>query len=693
MLQFLIGLSLSLYSAFVLKTLTDWRADVLKFVKNILDSGKNLLEEGQGLLDPVKDTANSTRKSAEKIEVIAGRLKSDLPPKLKSVSQNIKDANEALVRLQPQITAALQELPASVVGILNEAIDFLEGRSPDLKSLSEDIKQVRLAIDDPNAANDKDIVAIISKIAEKLHKDGDSNSLSETLKDTGAKLDKAAESLGALAFVIVGNSAPLTLAVLTTLSAVSIIKDIVDALRIKKGALLSISLRFPTSDIGVKIPIPGPDIDITLISAGEVIDRGIQVPEKDISIFPVPSKLNDFLNKVSNAKQQANQALDAPEIAEDVKDAFNAIGQGLKNTGKIVENASTTLLETNEAIGKFTPVLDSVSEKLTKFSEEFLNTATKLKPFGATIVNRSGELQNSIDANFPALTNSLNNIITEIETLDITTPLGALEDTADEIQKIANLIDDGTDLDSPNKEDFRQRINDILKILASVVRTGEDFDKLFKPLYLIVVALHALLLITGLVLILRSDIFGGKAPNPPEPIPSNPPSPVEPPDDLRSDRGIDYTQLRDLLKGKKWEEANQLTSALILELANQRQQGYLVDKDTRSLSCQDLRTINQLWMRYGDGHFGLSVQASLWESIGGQTSYDTSNSEVGYQLSKRFESLVGWDNSQTSSAIQPGVVSDGYLPFRPSADGGSRDSWGGWWISAISGRLKSCEIK
>ena len=430
MLQFLIGLILSLYSAFVLKTLADWRANVLKFAKEILKSGRDLLEEGRQLLNPVKDAADSTRRSADKIDSIAGNLKRDIPPKLKEVSQNIKNANEALVRLQPEISAAIQELPANVVGILNEAIEFLESRSPDVKSLSEDVKQVRLTIDDPNAANEKDIVAIINKIAKKLHETGNSDSLSETLRDTGAKLDKAAEFLGALAFVIVGDSAPLTLAVLTTLSAVLIIKDIVDALTIKKGILLSISLRFPTSDIGVSIPIPGPDIDVTLIRSGEVIDKIIEVPERDISIFPIPSKLQDFLNKVEDAKQKAQQALDAPGIANNVTSAFNAVGQGLKNTGGFVESASNTLLETNEAIGKFAPTLDSVSEKLTKLSEEFTNKATKLKPFGATIVDRSGKLQRAIDADFPVVASSLEKIITEIESLDIVTPLGEVQDAA-----------------------------------------------------------------------------------------------------------------------------------------------------------------------------------------------------------------------------------------------------------------------
>ncbi|MBD2364806.1 GUN4 domain-containing protein [Anabaena minutissima FACHB-250] len=162
---------------------------------------------------------------------------------------------------------------------------------------------------------------------------------------------------------------------------------------------------------------------------------------------------------------------------------------------------------------------------------------------------------------------------------------------------------------------------------------------------------------------------------------------------LSTNQRVDYTRLRNLLQNQQWEEANHLTSALILKLANQEQQGYLVSKDTENLACRDIRTINQLWTQYSNGRFGLSVQARLWKSIGGQTSYDASTLMEGYQLSRRFESLVGWNNSQSSSAIQSEAVPNGYWPFRPTKDGGIQNAWGGGWISSISKRLESCKIK
>ncbi|MBC1192826.1 GUN4 domain-containing protein [Microcystis aeruginosa CS-558/01A06] len=36
-----------------------------------------------------------------------------------------------------------------------------------------------------------------------------------------------------------------------------------------------------------------------------------------------------------------------------------------------------------------------------------------------------------------------------------------------------------------------------------------------------------------------------------------------------------------------------------------------------NLPCEDLRTINQLWLHYSQGKFGFSVQKDIYESLGG----------------------------------------------------------------------------
>ena len=104
---------------------------------------------------------------------------------------------------------------------------------------------------------------------------------------------------------------------------------------------------------------------------------------------------------------------------------------------------------------------------------------------------------------------------------------------------------------------------------------------------------------------------------------------------LKSDRNVDYTKLRDLLEAQKWQEADEETANVMLQAAERTSQGYLSSSDIESIPCEDLRTINQLWLKYSDGKFGFSVQKDIYESLGGTKEY---NEEIWSNFSER----VGW---------------------------------------------------
>ncbi|MEM9927859.1 MAG: GUN4 domain-containing protein [Cyanobacteria bacterium P01_D01_bin.50] len=87
-------------------------------------------------------------------------------------------------------------------------------------------------------------------------------------------------------------------------------------------------------------------------------------------------------------------------------------------------------------------------------------------------------------------------------------------------------------------------------------------------------------------------------------------------DDLSSEKGVDYTRLRDLLKAGNWKEADEETLTVMLKAAGREKQDYLNSDDLENFPCTDLRTIDQLWVRYSNGRFGFSVQKRIWESVG-----------------------------------------------------------------------------
>lgn len=141
---------------------------------------------------------------------------------------------------------------------------------------------------------------------------------------------------------------------------------------------------------------------------------------------------------------------------------------------------------------------------------------------------------------------------------------------------------------------------------------------------------------------------------------------------------------RDQLKGAlsvgEWEEANRLTSIILLQAGKQYSRGYLIAKDIRALPCKTLQEVDYWWNNSSNGHFGLSTQAQLWHQMKGKTFEDVT----------QFEDRIGWlgelDFLSTITAPK------GHLPLRPVKPTGMADAWGGGWIQEMPKRLIACNI-
>ncbi len=119
-----------------------------------------------------------------------------------------------------------------------------------------------------------------------------------------------------------------------------------------------------------------------------------------------------------------------------------------------------------------------------------------------------------------------------------------------------------------------------------------------------------------------------------KPTPQN--IPIQPnPVPLKSAKNIDYRKLEQLLKNKQWYEADELTTQLMLKAANRKKRRWLDRDDIRTFPCEDLRTIDQLWVHYSGGKFGFSVQKKLWLECGGKIG------ECDYEVFRKFAAKVG----------------------------------------------------
>lgn len=98
-----------------------------------------------------------------------------------------------------------------------------------------------------------------------------------------------------------------------------------------------------------------------------------------------------------------------------------------------------------------------------------------------------------------------------------------------------------------------------------------------------------------------------------------PQSPTQHPLDaipLNSEKGINYSYLRKLLKAGQWQSADSITLDLMLEATQRDSKGWLDSDSLRTFPRKDLKTIDQLWMTASNGHFGFSAQKKIWEECG-----------------------------------------------------------------------------
>jgi serine/threonine-protein kinase len=103
---------------------------------------------------------------------------------------------------------------------------------------------------------------------------------------------------------------------------------------------------------------------------------------------------------------------------------------------------------------------------------------------------------------------------------------------------------------------------------------------------------------------------------------------------LNSARGVDYTRLRDLLAAGKWKEADMETRNVMLKATKGEKERYF-NKPIDNFPCDDLRTIDHLWVTYSQGRFGFSVQKKIWLEVGGKDDY---------KAIEKLGDYVGWHN-------------------------------------------------
>ncbi|QSJ17767.1 GUN4 domain-containing protein [Nostoc sp. UHCC 0702] len=117
---------------------------------------------------------------------------------------------------------------------------------------------------------------------------------------------------------------------------------------------------------------------------------------------------------------------------------------------------------------------------------------------------------------------------------------------------------------------------------------------------------------------------------------------------LKSESGINYNPLQQLLAVQDFQAADRMTIQKMCELTGPMavQRKWLYFTEVENSPAVDLQTINNLWLVHSEGKFGFSVQREIWLSLG--KNWDNFWPKIGWKRGNnwtRYPNEFTWDLS------------------------------------------------
>jgi energy-coupling factor transporter ATP-binding protein EcfA2 len=169
-----------------------------------------------------------------------------------------------------------------------------------------------------------------------------------------------------------------------------------------------------------------------------------------------------------------------------------------------------------------------------------------------------------------------------------------------------------------------------------------------------------------------------------------------------------YQRLAYLLAIGQWEQADQETFRVMLQVTGKENRSYLLAEDLLQFPCSDLRMINFLWTTYSQGRFGFGVQKKLYIECGANLNRQYANAGIWeqFRIWEQFGEKVGWRVAGNWIPYQEltfhATAPIGHLPvpfvnvelyrWRSDRQPGEQGRRRAAAISAIATRLAQCNL-
>jgi hypothetical protein len=144
-----------------------------------------------------------------------------------------------------------------------------------------------------------------------------------------------------------------------------------------------------------------------------------------------------------------------------------------------------------------------------------------------------------------------------------------------------------------------------------------------------------------------------------------------------------YQQLEEYLKNGQWKEADQETYQLMITTVGKDVGQWFESEELLNFPCEELKTIDGLWVKHSNGHFGFSVQKDIYLECGG-----IADGKYYQEAWNQFCHILGWAKEGKYMSIKYELGSPkGHLPWYFG------ETWIGGWhrgISSLTSKLVKC---
>ncbi len=138
---------------------------------------------------------------------------------------------------------------------------------------------------------------------------------------------------------------------------------------------------------------------------------------------------------------------------------------------------------------------------------------------------------------------------------------------------------------------------------------------------------------------------------------------------LKSKAEVDYAKLQELLRQGKWEEADQETLRIMFQTMRKEADEWVDSEDIQNFPSEDLRIIDQLWVKYSKGFFGFSIQKEIYLDCEKKTDMEylsdcmPGSETIGYEFSQRVGWLVNDRSMINDDNLEPNTLAPkGHFP-------------------------------